>query len=46
MKKVSFERTHGVVSQTFANFINSAYSLKLLTIFQFLMGATIHYFAY
>ena len=46
MKKVSFERTRGVVSQKFANFIKSGYSRKLLAIFHFLMGDTIHYFAW
>ena len=42
MKKVSFERTRGDLSKKFASFIKSAYSRKLLTIFHFLMGATIH----
>ena len=42
LKKMSFERTRGDLSKNFANFIKSANSQKILTIFDFLMGATIH----
>ena len=42
IKRVSFERTHGDLSQKFANLIKFQHSQKILAIFQFLMGATIH----
>ena len=42
LKKVSYERTHGDLSQKRAILLKSAYLQKILAIFQFLMGATIH----
>ena len=42
LKRVSYERTHGDLSQKCGMLLKSAYLQKILTIFQFLMGATIH----
>ena len=42
LKKMSFERTRGDLSQKFANFIKSTDSQTILTIFDFLMGSAIH----